>query len=85
MEQAQIMRDREEKLIVTAWYEMGIQISKKFADQRITTGTSLLSQQRLALAQRMGTTLQTPSCNDNFYPVSLINMFIKCFISTCIL
>ncbi|XP_065903735.1 protein Hook homolog 3-like [Dysidea avara] len=61
MEQARIMRDREEKLIVTAWYEMGMQISKKFADQRITTGTSLLSQQRQALAQRMGTTLQTPS------------------------
>ncbi|XP_065904007.1 protein Hook homolog 3-like [Dysidea avara] len=43
MEQARIMRDREEKLIVTAWYEMGMQISKKFADQRITTGTTASS------------------------------------------
>lgn len=63
MEQQRILREREEKLIVTAWYEMGMQISKKFADQRITTGPSLLSQQRQALAQRMGipTTLQPPS------------------------
>ena len=63
MEQQRIMREREEKLIVTAWYEMGMQISKKFADQRITTGPSLLSQQRQALAQRMGvsTSLQLPS------------------------
>ena len=63
MEQQRIMREREEKLIVTAWYEMGMQISKKFADQRITTGPSLLSQQRQALAQRMGvsTSLQPPS------------------------
>ena len=50
MEQKRILRERE-KLIVTAWYEMGMQISKKFADQRITTGPSLLSQQRQALAQ----------------------------------
>ena len=63
MEQKRILREREEKLIVTAWYEMGMQISKKFADQRITTGPSLLSQQRQALAQRMGisTILQPPS------------------------
>lgn len=63
MEQKRILREREEKLIVTAWYEMGLQISKKFADQRITTGPSLLSQQRQALAQRMGvsTSLQPPS------------------------
>ena len=63
MEQKRILREREEKLIVTAWYEMGMQISKKFADQRITTGSSLLSQQRQALAQRMGisTSLQPPS------------------------
>ena len=63
MEQKSILREREEKLIVTAWYEMGMQISKKFADQRITTGPSLLSQQRQALAQRMGvsTSLQPPS------------------------
>jgi len=63
MEQKRILREREEKLIVTAWYEMGMQISKKFADQRITTGPSLLSQQRQALAQRMGVpiTSQPPS------------------------
>ena len=63
MEQKRILREREEKLIVTAWYEMGMQMSKKFADQRITTGPSLLSQQRRALAERMGvsTNLQPPS------------------------
>ena len=63
MEQKRILREREEKLIVTAWYEMGLQMSKKFADQRITTGPSLLSQQRRALAERMGvsTSLQPPS------------------------
>ena len=63
IEQKRMLREREEKLIVTAWYEMGMQISKKFADQRITTGPSLLSQQRQALAQRMGvsTSLQPPS------------------------
>ena len=63
MEQKRILREREEKLIVTAWYEMGMQMSKKFADQRITTGPSLLSQQRRALAERMGvsTSLQPPS------------------------
>ena len=63
MEQKRILREREEKLIVTAWYEMGMQMSKKFADQRITTGPSLLSQQRRALAERMGvsTGLQPPS------------------------
>ena len=51
MEQKRILREREERLIVTAWYEMGMQISKNFTDQRITTGPSLLSQQRQALAQ----------------------------------
>lgn len=63
MEQKRILREREEKLIVTAWYEMGMQFCKKFADQRITASPSLLSQQRQALAQRMGmpVTLQPPS------------------------
>ena len=63
MEQKRILREREEKLIVTAWYEMGMQMSKKFADQRITTGLSLLSQQRRTLAERMGVSasLQPPS------------------------
>ena len=63
MEQKRILRKREEKLIVTAWFEMGMQMSKKFVDQRIITDLSLLSQRQWVLAERMGmsTSLQPPS------------------------
>ncbi|XP_068675748.1 protein Hook homolog 3-like isoform X1 [Montipora foliosa] len=54
-EKMKITREREEKLIVSAWYEMGMQLSRKAAEERLsgnTGGMSFLARQRQASSRR---------------------------------
>lgn len=54
-EKMKITREREEKLIVSAWYEMGMQLHRKAAEERLsgnTGGVSFLARQRQASSRR---------------------------------
>ncbi|KAL9950637.1 hypothetical protein ACROYT_G043164 [Oculina patagonica] len=54
-EKMKITREREEKLIVSAWYEMGMQLHRKAAEERLsgnTGGMSFLARQRQASSRR---------------------------------
>lgn len=54
-EKMKITREREEKLIVSAWYEMGMQLHRKAAEERLTGNTggmSFLARQRQASSRR---------------------------------
>ncbi|XP_053321730.1 protein Hook homolog 3 isoform X1 [Spea bombifrons] len=54
-EKSKTQRDQEEKLIVSAWYNMGMTLHKKAAEDRIAstgTGQSFLARQRQATSTR---------------------------------
>ncbi|KAK2569947.1 Protein Hook-like protein [Acropora cervicornis] len=54
-EKMKITREREEKLIVSAWYEMGMQLNRKAAEERLSGnsgGMSFLARQRQASSRR---------------------------------
>lgn len=54
-EKMKITREREEKLIVSAWYEMGMQLHRKAAEERLSgnsSGMSFLARQRQASSRR---------------------------------
>ncbi|RMX39517.1 hypothetical protein pdam_00006147 [Pocillopora damicornis] len=54
-EKMKITREREEKLIVSAWYEMGMQLHRKAAEERLSGnagGMSFLARQRQASSRR---------------------------------
>ncbi|XP_048378352.1 protein Hook homolog 3 isoform X2 [Stegostoma tigrinum] len=54
-EKTKIQRDQEEKLIVSAWYNMGMALHKKAAEERLAStgsGQSFLARQRQATSTR---------------------------------
>ncbi|XP_071799501.1 protein Hook homolog 3-like isoform X1 [Asterias amurensis] len=54
-EKSKVMRDGEEKLIVSAWYNMGMHMHRKAAEDRLansSTGQSFLARQRQASSRR---------------------------------
>lgn len=54
-EKTKIQREHEEKLIVSAWYNMGMALHKKAAEERLTStgsGQSFLARQRQATSAR---------------------------------
>jgi protein HOOK3 len=54
-ERSKSVRDQEEKLIVNAWYNMGMQLHRKAVDQRLTStnpGQSFLARQRQVSSAR---------------------------------
>ncbi|XP_053318212.1 protein Hook homolog 2 [Spea bombifrons] len=56
-EKTKSQRDQEEKLIITAWYNMGMSLQQKVADERTQApngAQSFLAQQRLATNARRG-------------------------------
>lgn len=54
-EKMKLTREREEKLMVTAWYEMAMQLHKKAAEERLSgsSGMSFLARQRQASGRRI--------------------------------
>ncbi|XP_038155268.1 protein Hook homolog 3 isoform X2 [Cyprinodon tularosa] len=55
MDKTKIQRDNEEKLIVSAWYNMGMSMQKKAAEDRLAntgSGQSFLARQRQATSTR---------------------------------
>ncbi|KAJ7386508.1 Protein Hook 3 [Desmophyllum pertusum] len=65
-EKMKITREREEKLIVSAWYEMGMQLHRKAAEERLTGNTggmSFLARQRQASSRRSTTPNRTQQTN----------------------
>ncbi|CAH3194410.1 unnamed protein product [Porites evermanni] len=70
-EKMKIVREREEKLIVSAWYEMGMQLHRKAAEERLsgnTGGMSFLARQRQASSRRStpNRTQQTAAVGSRF-------------------
>jgi protein HOOK3 len=61
MEENRELKEREERLIVTAWYELGMDMLQKRSEQRLLANMPFLAQQRHALFSRRGVSNQTPS------------------------
>jgi len=62
-EKAKGVREQEEKLIVTAWYNLGMQLHRKATEDRLQTsgaGQSFLARQRQAHTQRPQSSAQSP-------------------------
>eukprot|EP00794_Sanderia_malayensis_P008090 gene8090-8957_t len=56
-ERMKTTREREEKLIISAWYEMSMRLHRKAAEERLagSAGLSFLARQRQAASSRRGT------------------------------
>ena len=62
LEESRELKEREEKLVVTAWYDLGMQMFQKNSEQRLTSSMPFLAQQRQALLNRKdGTNPRSPS------------------------
>ncbi|XP_038075290.1 protein Hook homolog 3-like isoform X2 [Patiria miniata] len=65
-EKSKVMRDSEEKLIVSAWYNMGMHMHRKAAEDRLAnsnTGQSFLARQRQASNRRSQAIISGHSSN----------------------
>ncbi|XP_022087313.1 protein Hook homolog 3-like isoform X2 [Acanthaster planci] len=65
-EKSKVMRDSEEKLIVSAWYNMGMHMHRKAAEDRLansSTGQSFLARQRQASNRRSQAIISGHSSN----------------------
>ncbi|XP_046839969.1 protein Hook homolog 3-like isoform X2 [Xenia sp. Carnegie-2017] len=64
-EKMKLTREREEKLMVTAWYEMAMQLHKKAAEERLSggPGMSFLARQRQAARRRSSNTKQAQTAS----------------------
>lgn len=62
-ERMKMTKEREEKLIVSAWYELSMQLHKKAADERLagSAGLSFLAKQRQAASLRRSSMSPSPS------------------------
>lgn len=69
-DKAKSIREQEEKLIVTAWYNLGMQFHRKAAEERLTNsgaGQSFLARQRQAHTRRAQTITSThPNAASDF-------------------
>ena len=52
LEENRELKEREEKLVTTAWYDLGMQMLQKNSEQRLTYAMPFLAQQRQALLSR---------------------------------
>ncbi|XP_066915216.1 protein Hook homolog 3-like [Clytia hemisphaerica] len=61
-ERMKATKEREEKLIISAWYELSMQLHRKAADERQvgTSGLSFLAKQRQAASMRRTSLTSTP-------------------------
>lgn len=61
-ERMKATKEREEKLIISAWYELSMQLHRKAADERQvgTSGISFLAKQRQAASMRRTSLTSTP-------------------------
>ena len=61
VEQNRELKEREERLIVTAWYDLGMQMFQQRSEQRLVSNMPFLAQQRQALFSRRSAMNQTPN------------------------
>ena len=61
-ERVKATKEREEKMIVSAWYEMTMQLHRKSADERLagSAGLSFLAKQRQAALSRRSSASPSP-------------------------
>ena len=52
LEENRELKEREEKLVITAWYDLGMKMFQKNSEQRLTSSMPFLAQQRQALLSR---------------------------------
>ena len=52
LEEHRELKEREERMIVTAWYDIGMQMFQQKSEQRLTSSLPFLAQQRRALFSR---------------------------------